>query len=140
MGKQKHASALDAYQLRRDNGKPRHGPVFDNHKKCKLNYKYAVRAVKRNIETIKADNVARNLNDNNYSGFWKAVRKYNNTKEVLPQQVANATGENGICIKWKDHFSTIYNSISDSADIHFTMLNFAMYLLTVMFGLQSLNF
>ena len=48
--------------------------------------------------------MAHNLNNNNYSGFWKAVRKYNDAKEVLPQQVGDATGDNDICSKWKDHF------------------------------------
>ena len=78
-------------------------------KKCKLNYKYAVRAIKRNIKTIKADNVASNLINNNYNGFWNAVRKYNNDKEILPQQVGKTTGEKDICNKWKEHFSSIYN-------------------------------
>ena len=117
--KHKHDAAFDAYQLWRDNGKPHHGPYFDNHKKCKLNYKYAVRAIKRNIETIKADNVASNLINNNYNGFWNAVRKYNNVKEILPQQVGKTTGEKEICSKWKEHFSTIYNSVCDSADVDF---------------------
>ena len=113
--KHKHNAAINSYQLWRDNGKPRQGPYFVNYKKCKLNYKYAARAIKRNIETIKADNVASNLVNNNYTGFWDAVRKYNVNKSVLPQQVGNATGEKDICDKWKEHFSAIYNSVSNSA-------------------------
>ena len=68
-------------------GKPRHGPYHDNYKKSKLNYKYAIRAIKRNIETIKADNVACKLSNNDYSGFWDAVKKYNRNESVLPQKL-----------------------------------------------------
>ena len=99
--KHKHDAALDAHMLWRDNGKPRQGPYFENHKKCKLNYKYAVHAIKRNSETIKANKAASNLIDNNYTGFWNAVRNFNNAKTVLPQQMSKASGEKGICNEWK---------------------------------------
>ena len=72
--KHKHNVAIDAYKVWRDNGKPHHGPFHDNHRKSKLNYKYAIRTIKRNIEKIKADNVACKLSNNDYTGFWDAVK------------------------------------------------------------------
>ena len=114
--KEKHNAAIEFYKLWRDNGKPRQGPFFENYKRKKLEYKYAVRAIKRNTERIKADNVAGKLGDNNFRGFWDAVKKFNRSKTVLPQQIGNATGDNDICKMWKTHFHNIYNGVTNSSD------------------------
>ena len=121
--KDNHDTAIDSYRTWRDNGKPRQGPIFVNYNRSKLNYKYAVRAVKRNAETVKADNAANKLCNNDYSGFWKAVSKFNNNNVVLPQQIGCTIGEKNICNKWKSHFSNVYNSVSDSSDNVFHKIN-----------------
>ena len=114
--KEKHTDAIDSYKTWRDNGKPRQGPIFVNYNRSKLNYKYAVRAVKRNAESIKADNAANKLCNNDYAGFWKAVSKFNDNNVVLPQQIGDTVGEKSICDKWKSHFSNVYNSVSNFSD------------------------
>ena len=114
--KAKHDSAVTNYKLWRDNGKPRYGPYFDCYYKSKMNYKYAVRAIKRKADTIKADNVAKKYNANNFSGFWNAVSKFNRVSSVISQQIGDAIGEEDICNQWKSHFSDIYNCVHDSSD------------------------
>ena len=114
--KEKHNAAIEFYKLWRDNGKPRQGPFYENYRRSKLNYKYAIRAIKRNEDTIKADNVANKLGDKNFSGFWDSVRKFNRSKTVLPQQIGKAVGEKDICNQWKTHFHSIYNSVANSSD------------------------
>ena len=110
----KHVSAVDAYRIWRENGKPRHGLIFDIHIRAKLNYKYAIRAIKRNIDTIRADNAANKLASNDYAGFWNAVRKFNGkSNTVLLQCIGDTKGENEICNEWKSHFSRIYNSVTN---------------------------
>ena len=65
---------------------------------------YAIRAIKRDIEKIKADNVAYKLCNNDYSGFWDAVKKYNRKESVLPQKMGDIIGERDICDEWKKTF------------------------------------
>ena len=112
----KHNDAINAYSIWRDHGKPRQGPVFTYYNRAKLNYKYAVRAIKRNIETIKADNATTKFGNNDYSGFWKAVRKFDSNNTVLPQRMGDVSGEQEICNGWKSHFSRIYNCVPNSTD------------------------
>ena len=114
--KERHTAAIDSYKIWRDNGKPRQGPISDMYHRSKLNYKYAVQAIKRNADKIKADNAANKLNGSDYSGFWKSIKKFNQRKIVLPQQIGNAIGEKDICNQWKSHFHDIYNSVPDSSD------------------------
>ena len=114
--KEKHEIAIQSYKIWRDNGKPRQGPIFDLYHRNKLSYKYAVRAIKRNIDNIKADNAASKLQDSDYSGFWNSIKKFNKRKNVLPQQIGDAVGEKDICNQWKSHFSNIYNSVPRSGD------------------------
>ena len=64
-----------------------------------MNYKYAIRAIKRKEDTIKADNAAKKLTNNNYAGFWNAVRKFNNNRSTLHQQIGEVVGEQDICNK-----------------------------------------
>ena len=112
--KEKHQAAIDFYKQWRDVGKPRNGPFFNMYYRSKLNYKYAVRAIKRNEESIKADNLARHFMNNKYSNFWKSVKRFNNSKTVLPQSIDDAHGDTEICDRWKKHFKSIYNSVPDS--------------------------
>ena len=114
--KEKHSQSIEFYKLWRDHGKPRHGLIYEHYRRSKLNYKYAVRAIKRQTDTIIADKTADNLNNKNYSGFWDAVKKFNRKKTVLPQQIGNAVGEKNICDEWKSHFHRIYNSVPGSRD------------------------
>ena len=114
--KEKHTAAIDSYKIWRDNGKPRQGPISDMYHRSKLSYKYAVRVIKRNADKIKADNAANKLNGSDYSGFWNSIKKFNQRKVVLPQQIGDAIGEKDICDQWKSHFHNIYNSVSNSSD------------------------
>ena len=114
--KEKHITAMEFYKIWCDNGKPRQGPIFEHYHRSKLRYKYAVRSIKRNADKIKADKVASNLENNDYSGFWQSVKKFNKRKAVLPQQIGKAIGESNICDQWKSHFYNIYNSVPDSCD------------------------
>ena len=48
--------------------------------------------------------------------FWDAVKKYNRNECVLPQKMGNISGEKDICNEWKEHFSSVYNSVPESSD------------------------
>ena len=34
----------------------------------------------------------------------------------MPQRIGDSVGENNICNEWKNHFSRVYNSVSNSSD------------------------
>ena len=121
--KEKHMTAVEFYKLWRDKGKPRQGPFYDHYHRSKLNYKYAVRAIKRKTDSIKADKMASKLYASDYSGFWDSVRQFNRNKTVLPQKIGKAVGEQNICNEWKNHFKSIYNSVINSSDDSYVNCN-----------------
>ena len=56
-----HAEACDAYVLWRNFGKPRFGPLCQLMRRTRLSFKYAIRQVKRNEDSARADAMAKDL-------------------------------------------------------------------------------
>ncbi len=55
-------------------GKPRHGPVCEHKVRSNARFKYAVRFIKKNEQTMRANTMARKLQLIMFMTFWKEVK------------------------------------------------------------------
>ena len=69
-----HTAARDAFKLWVQAGKPREGPVFELKKRSNLRYKYAVRFIKRHVNELKKETLAKKLCVKDQRGFWKEIK------------------------------------------------------------------
>ena len=77
--------------------------------------KYALRAVKRSEEAIRADAMASNLLNNYYDLFWTDVRKFNSSNVIISNLIDGTSGKPNITNLWNKHFCNILNAnICDS--------------------------
>ena len=75
----------------------------------RAHFKYALRIVKKQEDTARADSLARDLYDNDVDGFWKAVHKMNSCNNVQANVIDGITGQENIPDYWKEHFYKILN-------------------------------
>ena len=68
--KEHHLHAKDALWLWNLNKKPRHGPIYEAIRTTRDQFKYALRCVKKQEDTARADSLARDLYDNDADDFW----------------------------------------------------------------------
>ena len=67
-------------------------------------FKYALRAVKRSEDAIRADAMASNLLNNGYDLFWTDVKKLNSSNAIISNLVECTSGESNITNLWKKTF------------------------------------
>ena len=76
--------------------KPRHGPIYEAMKTTKVQFKYALRFVKKQEDTARADSLARDLNEYDVDSFWKYVHKMNACNNVQANVNDSITGHENI--------------------------------------------
>ena len=108
--KEHHLHAKDALWWWNLNKKPRHGPIYEAMRTTRAQFKYALRFVKRQEDTARADSLARDLYDNDVDSFWKAVHKMNSCNNVQANVIDGITGQENIADYWKEHFYKILNA------------------------------
>ena len=109
-----HEAARDAYLLWKHSGKPRQGGVYDIMKQARSKFKYALRVCKSNKNSIISDKIAESMCAKNDRAFWREIKNYSNSKLKLPNAVGNAQGSDNISVMWQEHYSHIFNMVSDS--------------------------
>ena len=75
-----HTAARDAFKLWAESGRPRQGSLFEHKQATNAKYKYAVRFIKKNEDTLRADSLARKLHNNSCYDFLKEVKVINSCK------------------------------------------------------------
>ena len=70
----------------------------------KSRFKYALRAVKRSEEAIRADAMVSNLLNND--SFWTDVKKLNSSNAIISYLIDGTSGESNITNLWKNIFAT----------------------------------
>ena len=80
--KEHHLHAKDSLWWWNLNNKPRNGPIYQAMRTTRAHFKYALRFVKKQEDTTRADSLARDLYDKDVDGFWKAVDKMNACSNV----------------------------------------------------------
>ena len=96
-------------------GKPRQGPVHDQHVKCKSRFKYALRFIKNNENMLRKEALAKKLADLNPKAFWSEIKNMNNCKTPLPTSIEGVSGGVQIVEFWRTHFSQLLNCVSNSS-------------------------
>ena len=86
-----YMEANDAFRRWVLAGKPRHGPVCEHKVRANARFKYAVRFIKRNEQTMRANSMVKKLQINNVYEFWKEVKVVNNSKMPLPSSIDGIT-------------------------------------------------
>lgn len=103
-----YAEAKEAFQNWVLAGKVRYGPEFQRKKKANARLKYAVRFIKKNEQTIRANSMARKLQLNDICEFWKEVKIINNSKIPLPCSINGVSGDENIAALWGKHLGEIF--------------------------------
>ena len=70
-----------------------------------------MRAVKRNLESTKADKLVKSMMD---KSFWGSVKKMNQRKSSLPEKI----GSSAILDQWRCHFKNSEENIYHSAKVN----------------------
>ena len=108
--KEHHLHAKDALWWWNLNNKPRNGPIYQAMRTTRAHFKYALRFVKKQEDTARADSLARDLYDKDVDGFWNAVHKMNACNNVQANVIYGITGQDRIANYWKEHFYKILNA------------------------------
>ena len=69
------AEALDHFWIWEIAGKPTSGQLFDNMRRSKRSYHYAVRAIKRNELNLRNNRMAESLTNGRDSDIFKEMKK-----------------------------------------------------------------
>ena len=93
-------------------GRPSHGWLHETMVKRRTQYHHAVRRLKRRLDLTRAKKLfqASMLGDTNLLKEMKQIKSGGGAKNELPDNVAGANGEEEIVEKFKDVYSTLYNS------------------------------
>ena len=106
----KHELARNAYLDWLCCGKPRFGPSY-SHSKNRAQFKLALRYYcKQHEDTIRTDSLANSLSSNDYTKFWKDIRKHNNNKiGKFANVVDECVGDENIrpTERWRTHFEKL---------------------------------
>ena len=91
----------------RVHGCPKHGIICDDMQTNRARFKYAVRYIDRNEDSIVADRMACNLLEKNTNEFWKDVNvknRCNTPPPPPPQTVEGVTGMEEVAEMWRRSF------------------------------------
>ena len=89
--------------------RPRHGQIYDNMRRARAHFKYALRFVKIQWEMARAESLARDLSDKDVDGFWKTMCEMNNCNTIHANVTDGVTGSETIASHWKQHFDKLLN-------------------------------
>ena len=115
--KEHYSIAQDALWWWKFHNKPINGAIYHNMRSSKSRFKYALRAVKRSEEAIRADAMASNLLNNDYDSFWTDVKKLNSSNAIISNLIDGTSGKSNITNLWKKHFCNILNANTCDSDL-----------------------
>ena len=114
--KESHAIARDSFLYWRSLGSPRTGPVYHHMNTTRRHFKLMLRKCRKEREKISADKLANKLLAKDTKGFWREVSK-SGIDNIQGQAVTvgGATGCREICDMWKNHYSALLNSSTNTS-------------------------
>ena len=98
---------LEAHNLWKDAGSPRHGSLFLEKQSAKLLYKKLLRKQKGNVCKKKFDDMALNVLSKDQDAFWKGWKSLNGCKNKIPSNIGGCTDAPSIAGKFMDHFKKV---------------------------------
>ena len=103
-----------SYSLWNGAGKPRSGPIFELHKRNKVQCKRAIRFIKNHEQSLRKEALAQKLSDRDPKSFWKEVKLINNSRTPLPSSMEGVCGAKNIAELWRKHFSDLFNCLNSN--------------------------
>ena len=67
-----------------------------------------------NEDQLRSQSMLSKLQRGEGNDFWKEIKALNPKKKSLPLTMGGTSGESNIANLWKDHFSTIANSVGST--------------------------
>ena len=112
-----HDQAREAFHLWCMNGRPRGGPIYQLMKLKRAHFKMVFRKCNLATKRQESDRLAQLLLGKDQKEFWNEIKKMNtkNKPTCTAESIGGASGEQGICDMWKDHFKTLLNSVPRSS-------------------------
>uniref|UniRef100_A0A8C6PLS6 Reverse transcriptase domain-containing protein n=1 Tax=Nothobranchius furzeri TaxID=105023 RepID=A0A8C6PLS6_NOTFU len=107
-----HAESRAAHKAWAAAGKPKSGSKLESKKAANVKFKNAVRYIKRNEQTMRANSLANKLKNNDVSEFWKELKRSCISKQLLPASIHGVSGDKNIVEAWRNHFSRIFNHVN----------------------------
>ena len=104
-----HAAARESFLIWQQDGKPRHGPVYEGMRHSRQQFKYALRRCRRVESQARADSLAKHLSSKKYSSFWKGIRSQKCTKLSNPTSIDGVSDEENILNHWVKHYKTVFS-------------------------------
>ncbi len=106
-----HGVARDTFLMWQDQGKPRQGSIFELKKCTQARFKYALRFIKQNENSMRKDFLARKLSNHTVNDFWKKVKLINNSKTPFPTDIDGIEGAEKIVQVWKNLYHDLFNCV-----------------------------
>ena len=82
--------------------------------RTKARFKAALKFIKKNENTLKKEGLAKHLANKNYIGFWKEIKRINNSNVPLPNVIDDVSGYDKILKLWSSHYSDLFNCLENS--------------------------
>ena len=108
-------SSGNDYIVWRNAGRPRLGTFCSDMRRSRLRFKYALRQCNQNEKSIRADQYAKSLMNNDMTSFWDSIRKSSNTRIPPASMIDNCTGEENIAHMWQGHYNSLLNSVKGNS-------------------------
>ena len=119
--KERHEQARSSFLMWARQGKPRQGPFHQQMVHDRALFKYALRACKREVMTIRADKLASSHLSHSAKEFWQEVKVQSCRKTPLADCVDGAVGCQAISNMWAEHYAQLFNSSTDFSDQNYVM-------------------
>ena len=100
-------------RLWKDVGCPSYGFHYENMKEAKKQYHSAIRFIKNEKDTILKSKVANTLISNEFTEFWKVIKRNKRKKNIIPQVMDGVKGMKNIIELFHDKYKKLYNSYDD---------------------------
>ena len=110
----KKQHALACHWAWKNAGRPNSGELFEERKRSRIDYHYAMRKVKENEKVVRSERMAQAISANDHKSLWSEVRSMKGKKTSLPAVVDNVRGENNIADLFADKYEKLYTSVKYS--------------------------
>ncbi len=108
--------ALFWHALWKCNDSPRHGILADIRRRTRAQYHSALRRLKIQNESKRADRLACSLMNNNITRFWQDVKRLRGASNSSPSVIDGAKGSAAISQIFVEKYKQLYNSVSYNPD------------------------
>ena len=105
-------TALFWHWLWKENGCPHTGHIASVRQNSRSKYHYAIRAAKRQQDSLRNTRLSEALVKNRSSNFWSVVKKVKTCSNKVPNVIDDCVGPEEISDLFADKYDSLFNSVS----------------------------